>query len=129
MKKTVCFLMIICLCFLSGCDAMSLSLSDPDLDTKVKEMFTAMAIGDKETQNELFRSDAVFQEGVTVEGEIADSQPLSRDVDITNGVTQKDARYRIETTDGTQYIILVRYIIDENEEGFYQYTVAKNDNS
>ena len=88
-------------------------------------MFTAMATGDQATQQELFRSDATYQEGVTVEGEIKDSQPLSRNVEIKNSITQKDARYQIETTDGTKYVILVRYIIDETEEGFYQYTVAK----
>lgn len=125
MKKIICFSIIICLCFLSGCSALSMTLSDPELDTAVKKMFTAMATGDEKTQDELFRSDATFQEGVTVEGEIKDSQPLARNVEITNGVTQKDARYQIETTDGVKYVILVRYIIDETEEGFYQYTVAK----
>ncbi len=125
MKKFICFMTITALLLLSSCTQISLIVSDPELDDAVEEMFVALVDGDEEAQKALYRSDAVYQENVSVEGTVKDIQPLARNVEISDGVTQKDARYQIETESGIKYIVLVRYIIDDNEEGFYQYTIAK----
>ena len=114
---------------LCSCSTLMKTLSDPELDKQVKELYMAIAENDEGKINSFFREGSeglMKNEKLEITGEYSRMELLSREVEVNaEGAEIKTARYRIITTE-KMYVMLIRYITDESGQGFDSAVIAFN---